>query len=389
MNTLSLPMRVVMGTLFGLLGILVLVCLMSGLQRYSQGLWQTLIAVLALGTAIGIGWMLWRYVQTRLAELTAVATAINQGDYQVRAKVTRCDAIGSLAASLNALADRVESAVPELKARQEELEDNREHLARINQKMLEADELRREFVANLSHEMRTPLNAIIGFSDLLMKNRDKSLSAKALHYAEEISWGGKHLLSLVNDVLDVSRIEAGKIDLELQRVQVEEVAREVIEILRVEAETRHLTLALQVEGNVPAVQTDVVKLKQIFINMIGNAIKFTREGGVTVRIQLVKPDRLNIAVADTGIGIAEKNLDAIFEPFCQGKETTAYRASGTGLGLTISRSLVELLGGRIQVSSQPGEGSVFTVQLPIKTGRLVNSAAVVGTTAAGEDGRPP
>lgn len=386
MNTPSLPTCILMGILFGLLGILVLVCWVPDLQRYAQGLWQTLIAILALGIVIGIGVMVWRRDQNRLAELTAVATAINQSDYQVRAKVIRGDAIGSLAASINALADRVESATQELKARQKELEDHREHLAQINQKMLEADGLRRTFVANLSHEIRAPLSAIIGFSDLLIKNRDNSLSVKALHYAEEINWAGKHLLSLVNDVLDVSRIEAGKMDLELQCVQVAEVAREVIEILRAEAEARHLTLALQVEGKVPAVQTDVIKLKQIFINLIDNAIKFTREGGVTVYIRLAEPDRLDIDVADTGIGIAEENLDAIFEPFCQGKEATVHRASGTGLGLTICRSLVELLGGRIWVSSQPGEGSVFTVQLPIKTERLVSSAAVVGATAAGENG---
>jgi signal transduction histidine kinase len=379
-------MGILVGILFGLLGILVLVCWMPDLPSYSQGLWQTLMAILALGSVIGIGVMIRRRDQNRLAELTAVAAAISQGNDQLRAKVTRDDAIDSLASSINALADRFESAAQALEARQKEFEDHREHLAQINQKMLEADGLRRAFVTNLSHEMRAPLSAIIGFSDLLIKNRDNSLSVKALHYAEKVNWAGKHLLGLVNDVLDVSRIEAGKMELELQCVQVAEVAREVIEILRAEAEARHLTLELQVEGHVPAVQTDVVKLKQILINLIDNAIKFTRKGGVTVSIRPAESDRLEVAVVDTGIGIAGKNLDAIFEPFCQGKETTAFPASGTGLGLTISRSLVELLGGQIWVSSQPGEGSVFTVQLPIKTERLVNSAAVVGTTAGNNGG---
>ena len=238
-------------------------------------------------------------------------------------------------------------------------------LEQANQELLEADRLRNEFVANMSHELRTPLNSVIGFSSLLMKNRQQNLSDKDLGHAERINRNGKHLLALINDILDLSKIEAGRMDLEFRPVRVVAIAREVVDLLSPQAHAAHIDLTLQVQDPIPQIQTDSDKLKQVLINLIGNAIKFTAEGTVSVHIQQTGSAALTIRVSDTGIGIPKNKLDTIFEPFRQADSSTSRQYGGTGLGLTISRSIIQLLGGCILVQSQTGEGSTFSIELPL------------------------
>lgn len=248
------------------------------------------------------------------------------------------------------------------------VQDQARQLEQANMELLEADRLRSEFVANMSHELRTPLNSIIGFSGLLLKNRQQTLGGTDLNYAEKIHRNGKHLLSLINDILDLSKIEACKMDLLLTETHVDAVVREVVDLLRPQADEKNLELRFEdATQEPPIIRTDSEKFRRVLINLLGNALKFTHQGGVTVLLAGTDHGTLEVSVRDTGIGIPEEKLAAIFEPFRQVDSSTSRHYGGTGLGLTITRSILETLHGAITVASTPGEGSTFTVTLPFTT----------------------
>ena len=223
------------------------------------------------------------------------------------------------------------------------------------------------FLANMSHELRTPLNAILGFSNLL--HDGGGLSVEQRKDLEIINRSGEHLLGLINDVLDVSKIEAGRVTLENARCDLRRLVREITEMMQVRAAAKNLELRLEESTGLPnAIRSDAAKLRQILINLIGNALTYTERGGVTVRLEALPqdlPDRmlLRFEVQDTGVGIALEDQARIFEPFVQVGKLTMQK--GTGLGLTIVRQFVELMGGTIRVESVPGEGSLFRVEVPV------------------------
>lgn len=239
-------------------------------------------------------------------------------------------------------------------------------LEQANQELLEADRLRSEFVANMSHELRTPLNSVIGFSSVLMKNRNQSLLEKDLNFVEKIHRNGKHLLSLINDILDLSKIEAGRMEVELRPVLVQDVVRDTSEMLQTQAEAKNVALRVEGQLDLPYIQTDGDKLRQVLINLVGNALKFTERGSVTLKVG-VESQWLRIDVIDTGIGIAEDKLMTVFEPFRQADAGTTRQYGGTGLGLAITRSIVEMLDGRVELDSVQGQGSTFSVYLPMNS----------------------
>ncbi|MGB0721938.1 MAG: response regulator [Gammaproteobacteria bacterium] len=237
-------------------------------------------------------------------------------------------------------------------------------LEQANRELIEADRLRSEFVANMSHELRTPLNSIIGFSNLLLKNRENNLSQRDVDFAEKINRNGKHLLGLINDILDLSKIEAGRMDVDLRETSLGGVIEEVVDMLQNQAVAKHLELKAELPDPPPFLQTDGEKLKQVLINLIGNAIKFTHEGGVTVGLAGSPQTGIRIQVRDTGIGIPQEKVNVIFEPFRQADGSTTRQYGGTGLGLSISRSIVELLGGTVTCSSEVDKGTTFEVVFP-------------------------
>jgi signal transduction histidine kinase/HAMP domain-containing protein len=237
-------------------------------------------------------------------------------------------------------------------------------LEEANRELLTVDQLRCEFVANMSHELRTPLNSIIGFSGLLLKNRNDILGATELSYAEKINRNGKRLLDLINDILDLSKIDAGRIDVAIGPTHIEQLVCQVTELFKPQAEEKGLALKFAIDDDIPVLQTDGEKLGRILINLVGNALKFTRQGEVSVRIKHHGYGRIILEVHDTGIGIPADHLETIFQPFRQVDASITREFGGTGLGLTITRSLVEMLGGEISVRSAPEGGSVFTVILP-------------------------
>jgi PAS domain S-box-containing protein len=259
---------------------------------------------------------------------------------------------------------RLENQNQMLAAQNQELESQRQQLQLQNLQLLEAARLKSQFLATMSHELRTPMNAVIGFSQLLLRQRNSPLTRQQLDMIERILNNGKHLLTLINEILDLSKIESGRLDLKLEAFNLVTLIQATIDEIRPLADEKHLALARHVDLQNPNVINDSVRLRQILLNLLSNAIKFTETGSVQVEAQEISPDRLLLTIKDTGIGIGEDNLDHIFEEFRQIDQTTTRRYSGTGLGLAITKSLVELMEGTITVESKLGQGSTFRIEFP-------------------------
>ncbi len=228
-----------------------------------------------------------------------------------------------------------------------------------------ANKAKSDFLASMSHELRTPLNSIIGFTNILLKNKAGKLVDKDLNFLQRVLANGKHLLELINEVLDLAKVEAGRMELIIEDIDLVHLVQETVGQLEGQAKVKEGNVALvaAVPEEAEAVETDSAKLKQVIINLVGNALKFTHEGSVTVRLEL-GPDRrtpVAIAVEDTGIGIPRERLDAIFEAFQQAEAGTSRKYGGTGLGLALSRSICQLMGYDLLVDSEVGKGSTFTI----------------------------
>ena len=226
-----------------------------------------------------------------------------------------------------------------------------------------------EFLASMSHELRTPLNAVIGFSEVLLERMFGEINAKQEEYLNDILASGRHLLSLINDILDLAKIEAGRMELELEDFEVAQAIDNAVVLVRERATRKGLALETALAPALGAVRGDQRKVKQVLLNLLSNAVKFTPEGGrIEVRAQRVD-GFVEVSVSDTGIGIATEDQDAVFEEFRQVGTDYSKKHEGTGLGLTLSRKFVELHGGEITVKSRLGEGSTFTFTLPVRHGK--------------------
>jgi len=249
-----------------------------------------------------------------------------------------------------------------------------------------ANKAKSDFLANMSHELRTPLNSVIGFTNILLKNKEGHLGGKDLGFLERVLANGKHLLELINEVLDLAKIEAGRMELVIAKADLAQLVTETVQQLEGQAKVKEGNVALvaSVPAGLDAVETDTAKLKQVIINLVGNALKFTHEGSVTVRVD-VAPDKqtpVAIAVQDTGIGIPPNRLEAIFEAFQQAEAGTARKYGGTGLGLAISRSICLLMGYDLIVESEMGKGSTFTIVMGERPKKAVRPAPEEAPAAA-------
>jgi len=224
-----------------------------------------------------------------------------------------------------------------------------------------------EFLANMSHEIRTPMTAILGYADLLLEN---NTDPENVHSVETIKSNGNHLLEIINDILDISKIEAGKFEIENISCAPRQILTDIYRLHQARAAAKGLALEIHTEGSIPEfIESDPLRLRQILINLVGNAIKFTEEGTVRLITRMVETEssspQLEFEVADTGIGMTEEELEKIFKTFSQADSSTSRKYGGTGLGLTISKRLAEMLGGDIQAQSMPGKGSSFTVKVAV------------------------
>ena len=235
-----------------------------------------------------------------------------------------------------------------------------------NRQLQMASENKSQFVSSMSHELRTPLNAIIGLTEMMFTNAARFGTEKAVEPLQRVHRAGTHLLGLINQVLDLSKIEAGKLELNPQTVQLAPLIDEVIGTARQLAEQNKNRLVVEAEENLGTITVDPMRLRQILLNLLSNACKFTKDGEVALRGRRISNGRhwIELSVSDTGIGMTPEQQAKLFEEFSQADATTAQRFGGTGLGLAITRKLARLMGGDVTVASEPGKGSVFTVRLP-------------------------
>src|SRR5436305_6870344 len=236
-----------------------------------------------------------------------------------------------------------------------------------NQLLESVSQNKSHFIANMSHELRTPLNAIIGLTEMMVTNAARFGTEKALEPLRRVNAAGSHLLSLINEVLDLSKIEAGKLELNVEAVDLARLIDEVIGTAGQLAEKNQNRLSVEAQEDLGALTADAMRLKQILLNLLSNACKFTKEGEIALRVRKVSDGRdwVELAVADTGIGLTAEQQAKLFQEFTQADSLTARRYGGTVLVLALSSQLARLMGGDVTVASEAGKGSVFTVRLPV------------------------
>jgi len=330
--------------------------------------YKVLAFVLLLMTVVitlSILYILVRYVTIEpLVRLTDVLRKVQAGDLNARADVKSNDELELFAESFNKMVSTIKETHENLQRVNDELESKVNELGIANLKLFEMNKIKEEFLANVGHELRTPLNSILGFSQLLSERVAGELNEKQARYVEFVNKSGRDLLDLINDMLDLSKMESGKYDVQPDYVSISSIVESVVATSSPELK-KGKELVAEVEPNMPLFVSDKVKLLQILLNLISNALKFTPEGGkITVRVS-TEDEHLVLSVSDTGIGIKKEDQEVIFEKFRQVDGSATRRFGGVGLGLAIVSNLVTLLKGTITVDSELGKGSTFTVRLPI------------------------
>ncbi len=311
--------------------------------EYSRNLFIGVAAgalVLALLLGFVLSWSVIGPMQTIDSRLAAIAS----GDFSGHVDVANRDELGALAVNVNRMNDE---------------------LQRLYRALETASKHKSEFLANMSHELRTPLNAIIGFSQVLREGISGEINAKQQEYLDDIVTSANHLLALINDVLDLSKVEAGQVELQVAPFSLSDALERGVSMVREKATINGVQVALHANGGLDAVAGDERRIRQVIFNLLSNAVKFTPSGGSVDVSATQSNGKVTVSVADTGPGIAAEDLDRIFEEFQQ-TETGARQTEGTGLGLALSKRFVEMHGGRIWCDSEVGKGSTFVFTLPFE-----------------------
>ncbi len=314
------------------------------------------------------------FEQQLLGELVNITKKTGQLDPQKEKEVMEqhkilTEQLGAAYLQLQSLTSELERSNKEL---EEKIADRTEELRKSNvalreavKKAQEADRLKSEFIANVSHELRTPLNSIIGFSKVLMSGIDGEITDTQRVDLSAIYNSGRHLLEIINSILELSKIEAGKMELHITTFDLVPIVHEIVTASQTLVMGKKVKIESRIDGTIPILEADVTKIRQIIFNLVSNATKFTEEGYITIRLR-ADATRVAVSVVDTGIGIDKDHIDAIFDRFRQVDGSTTRKAGGTGLGLSIAKRFVEMHSGELRVDSKLGKGSVFTMIIPLK-----------------------
>jgi signal transduction histidine kinase len=326
-------------------------------------------AIALVATSMIALWLIVKYVIVKpLKHLRDVSENISRGDNSLRAEINTNDEFAELAASFNKMLHSLTEKEVELRQVAEQLDAKVDQLAQVNVRLYEMNRVKSDFLANMSHELRTPLNSIIGFSEVLQGV--DSLAEKQKRYAQNIQKSGRYLLEMINDILDLAKMEAGRMDVRPTEFRIDNIVGAQCDMVRSLAEEKNIDVIVNIPPDLPPLFQDQAKVQQILMNLLSNAIKFTPDGGrIIVSAGANQRGLFELSVADTGVGIAEQDRELVFEKFRQGSvvlggDGLTREYSGTGLGLSIVKELCKLLGGEITFSSELGKGSIFRIELP-------------------------
>jgi signal transduction histidine kinase len=316
--------------------------------------------------------------------LQETAEKVSKGDLNIRSDISTGDEFQQLSETFNKMLTNLKAGEDQLRSINKSLDMKLGQLEESNVALYESNRLKNEFLANVSHELRTPLNSILGFADLL-KDAAVTSDPKNARYLQNIITSGKHLLELITDLLDLAKIEAGRMEVRSEPLSLTDLFEGLTSIIKPLSEKKELSIVATVGRDVPIMQTDAAKLQQVLYNFLSNAIKFSPNAGrIDVKAERFEEDNVRIAVSDQGPGIELEKQSLIFEKFRQIDGSVTRQHSGTGLGLAISKELTQLMGGSIGVMSRPNEGATFWVILPVKIAATTQAVAGNGAVGSGE-----
>ncbi|UCE58204.1 MAG: HAMP domain-containing protein [Phycisphaerales bacterium] len=346
--------------------------------------WNSIVTVLAGASGAVLAVFVFYLVTQRLVlspvrSLRQVAQKVTTGDIDVRASITSGDEFQQLSEAFNDMLTHLKIAQDELQKTNRSLDIKLGELSETNVALYESNRVKSEFLANVTHELRTPLVSIIGFAELLRDswknpNADRERLAR---YSENILISGRSLLDIINDLLDLAKIEAGRMDLHVSDFSITELCRDLIDFVRPLADKKDQELTLTLPDNAPRFKSDSGKVRQILYNLLSNAIKFTPPGGaVSLAVECAGESAACLIVRDTGPGISKEDQETVFDKFRQLDSSKTREYEGTGLGLAITKELVSVLGGSIELASVAGKGTTFIVKLPVTSKNRVSRSKI-------------
>lgn len=340
---------------------------------FMNRIWTVMAAVLgATGAMVAFYWITQRVILRPIRQLRAIANNVAEGNVSVRSSIATGDEYEKLAEAFNHMLDNLQAAQEELRQANRQLDGKIAELSERNVELFKANKLKSEFLANMSHEFRTPLNAILGFAQVLREKPGLLKREKGQRYAENIITSGNRLLTMINDLLDLARTQAGKMELHIEQASVLQICESLVSSFSLLAHRKRIRIGMEVGAEVPLIVTDAGKVQQVLYNFLSNAVKFTpAKGSIEVRAYLLDDKTVRIAVRDSGCGIPEADRSKIFDKFRQGdasltpEDSLTRETTGSGLGLAISKELAAMLAGAVGFESEVGVGSTFWLDLPV------------------------
>jgi signal transduction histidine kinase len=353
---------------------------MSGDLRkieFMNKVWTFMAGVIgATGAMVAFYWITQRVILRPIRQLRALANNVAEGHLDIRSSITTGDEYERLAEAFDHMLDNLQAAQEELRQANRQLDGKIAELSERNVELYKANKLKSEFLANMSHEFRTPLNAILGFAQVLREKPGLLKKEKGQRYAENIITSGNRLLTMINDLLDLAKAQAGKMELHIEQASVSQICESIVSSFSLLAGRKKIRVGMEVSPEVPLIVTDAGKVQQVLYNFLSNAVKFTpAKGTIEIRAYMLDDRMVRIAVRDSGCGIAESDREKIFDKFRQGDGSLTRETPGTGLGLSISKELATMLAGTVGYESEVGVGSTFWLDIPIDVSAEKRSSA--------------